>query len=69
VSIFLGGGTPSLFSPVAIGRFLEHARSVSFIEAVEVTLEATGTIGAAGSANTRGGHHARLTAQSLTPAN
>ena len=46
VSIFLGGGTPSLFSPAAIGRFLEHARQrLGFIEAVEVTLEANpGTI-------------------------
>ena len=46
VSIFLGGGTPSLFSPAAIGRFLEHARQqLGFIDAVEVTLEANpGTI-------------------------
>ena len=46
VSIFLGGGTPSLFSPVAIDRFLEHARRrLGFIDAVEVTLEANpGTI-------------------------
>src|SRR5688572_33338991 len=26
VSVFLGGGTPSLFSPAAIDRFLAHAR-------------------------------------------
>ena len=26
VSVFLGGGTPSLFSPAAIGRLLDHAR-------------------------------------------
>jgi oxygen-independent coproporphyrinogen-3 oxidase len=46
VSIFLGGGTPSLFSPAAIGRFLEHARQrLGFVDAVEVTLEANpGTI-------------------------
>lgn len=46
VSVFLGGGTPSLFSPEAIGRFLEHARSaLRFAADVEVTLEANpGTI-------------------------
>jgi len=46
VSIFLGGGTPSLFSPAAIGRVLEaaHAR-LSVAPAAEVTLEANpGTI-------------------------
>ncbi len=46
VSIFLGGGTPSLFSPEAIGRFLEQARALlHFASDVEVTLEANpGTI-------------------------
>lgn len=46
VSVFLGGGTPSLFSPAAIGRFLDHARArLGFIENVEITLEANpGTI-------------------------
>jgi len=46
VSVFLGGGTPSLFSPPAIGRFLEHARQrLGFIDDAEVTLEANpGTI-------------------------
>jgi oxygen-independent coproporphyrinogen-3 oxidase len=46
VSIFLGGGTPSLFSPAAIGRFLEHARdTLGFADDIEVTLEANpGTI-------------------------
>ncbi len=45
-SIFLGGGTPSLFSPEAIGQLLDHARKTAgFVEAVEVTLEANpGTI-------------------------
>ena len=45
-SIFLGGGTPSLFSPAAIGRLLEHARrQLGFAPAIEVTLEANpGTI-------------------------
>ena len=45
-SIFMGGGTPSLFSPAAIGRLLEHVRAkVGFAEGIEVTLEANpGTI-------------------------
>jgi len=45
-SIFLGGGTPSLFSPAAIGRLLEHARSqLGFAQGIEITLEANpGTI-------------------------
>ena len=45
-SIFLGGGTPSLFSPAAIGRLLDHARmQLGFAEAIEITLEANpGTI-------------------------
>jgi putative oxygen-independent coproporphyrinogen III oxidase len=46
VSVFLGGGTPSLFSPAAIGRLLDHARDrLGFIDGAEVTLEANpGTI-------------------------
>ncbi len=46
LSIFLGGGTPSLFSPAAIARLLGHARvTLGFDPAVEVTLEANpGTI-------------------------
>ena len=45
-SIFLGGGTPSLFSPAAIGRVLEHARTrLGFEPAIEITMEANpGTI-------------------------
>ncbi|HEX6398778.1 MAG TPA: radical SAM family heme chaperone HemW [Steroidobacteraceae bacterium] len=45
-SIFLGGGTPSLFSPAAIGRLLEHARArLGFVDSIEITLEANpGTI-------------------------
>ena len=45
-SIFLGGGTPSLFSPAAIGRVLDHARNrVGFAGDIEITLEANpGTI-------------------------
>jgi oxygen-independent coproporphyrinogen-3 oxidase len=46
VSVFLGGGTPSLFSPAAIARLLEHVRDqLGFAESAEVTLEANpGTI-------------------------
>jgi putative oxygen-independent coproporphyrinogen III oxidase len=46
VSVFLGGGTPSLFPPEAIGRLLASARRVlRFAADVEVTLEANpGTI-------------------------
>jgi putative oxygen-independent coproporphyrinogen III oxidase len=45
-SIFLGGGTPSLFSPKAIAELLEHARKqIGFEPSIEVTLEANpGTI-------------------------
>jgi putative oxygen-independent coproporphyrinogen III oxidase len=46
ISIFLGGGTPSLFAPAAIGRVLEAARKHLTVAAdVEVTMEANpGTI-------------------------
>jgi oxygen-independent coproporphyrinogen-3 oxidase len=47
VSIFLGGGTPSLFSPAAIGRLIEHVGSSAgfAVPGIEVTLEANpGTI-------------------------
>jgi oxygen-independent coproporphyrinogen-3 oxidase len=41
VSIFMGGGTPSLFSDRAIGRFLDEvARRLRFAEDIEITLEA-----------------------------
>jgi oxygen-independent coproporphyrinogen-3 oxidase len=45
-SIFLGGGTPSLFAPAAIGRVIEHARMrLGFAGEIEITLEANpGTI-------------------------
>jgi putative oxygen-independent coproporphyrinogen III oxidase len=45
-SIFLGGGTPSLFSPAAIGSLLGHARArLGFQAGIEITLEANpGTI-------------------------
>ncbi|HKU14566.1 MAG TPA: radical SAM family heme chaperone HemW [Steroidobacteraceae bacterium] len=46
VAVFFGGGTPSLFAPDQIGRFLEAARSlVPFAPDAEITLEANpGTI-------------------------
>ncbi len=46
ISVFLGGGTPSLFSPAAIERALSAARVIfGFAEDVEITLEANpGTI-------------------------
>ncbi|HWG75886.1 MAG TPA: radical SAM family heme chaperone HemW [Steroidobacteraceae bacterium] len=46
LSIFLGGGTPSLFSPSAMARLLEGcARMLRLADALEVTLEANpGTI-------------------------
>jgi putative oxygen-independent coproporphyrinogen III oxidase len=46
VSVFFGGGTPSLFAPEQVGRFLEAARAqVTFAQDAEVTLEANpGTI-------------------------
>jgi putative oxygen-independent coproporphyrinogen III oxidase len=46
VSVFLGGGTPSLFSPAAIERVLVAARDAfGFDDGVEITLEANpGTI-------------------------
>jgi putative oxygen-independent coproporphyrinogen III oxidase len=45
-SIFLGGGTPSLFSPAAISRLLEYTSAqLGFAPGIEVTLEANpGTI-------------------------
>lgn len=45
-SVFMGGGTPSLFAPDAIGRWLEAARArLSFAPDCEITLEANpGTI-------------------------
>jgi putative oxygen-independent coproporphyrinogen III oxidase len=46
ISVFMGGGTPSLFSADAIGRVLDEARMLfGFAPDVEITLEANpGTI-------------------------
>ena len=46
VSVFFGGGTPSLFPPEAIARVLEHTRGLlGLAPDAEITLEANpGTI-------------------------
>jgi oxygen-independent coproporphyrinogen-3 oxidase len=46
VSIFLGGGTPSLFTPGEIGRLLDEIRNrFSLAENIEITMEANpGTV-------------------------
>jgi oxygen-independent coproporphyrinogen-3 oxidase len=46
VSVFFGGGTPSLFAPEQVGRFLQAARTqIPFAADAEITLEANpGTI-------------------------
>ncbi len=70
-SIFLGGGTPSLFSPSAIGRLLENARAqLGFADGIEVTLEANpGTIERGKFAEYRGAGVTRVSlgAQSFDP--
>ena len=41
ISVFMGGGTPSLFSPDAIRKILDRARErFGFVDDIEVTLEA-----------------------------
>ncbi len=47
-SIFIGGGTPSLFSSTALGRILDHlARRLRFAPDIEITIEANpGTVDA-----------------------
>jgi oxygen-independent coproporphyrinogen-3 oxidase len=71
VSVFLGGGTPSLFSPQQIGAVLAHARGVlRFAADVEVTLEANpGTIerGAFSDYRAAGVNRVSLGAQSFDP--
>jgi putative oxygen-independent coproporphyrinogen III oxidase len=46
VSVFLGGGTPSLFTPAEIGRVLdETANLFSLVDDIEITMEANpGTV-------------------------
>jgi oxygen-independent coproporphyrinogen-3 oxidase len=71
-SIFLGGGTPSLFSPVALSRLLAGVRARLELAAdVEVTLEANpGTIERGRFADYRAGGITRVSlgAQSFDPA-
>ena len=41
VSIFMGGGTPSLFSAAAIGELIDHLRQhLQFATDIEITIEA-----------------------------
>jgi putative oxygen-independent coproporphyrinogen III oxidase len=71
VSVFLGGGTPSLFSPEALGRILEAARRHLRLAAdCEVTLEANpGTVerGAFAEYRAAGVTRVSLGAQSFDP--
>lgn len=63
-SIFFGGGTPSLFSPGAIGEILEAAEQfVGFDDDIEITLEANP--GAVDSDNFKGYRRAGLNRLSL----
>jgi oxygen-independent coproporphyrinogen-3 oxidase len=72
VSVFMGGGTPSLFQPSAIARVLDGARSLyGFAPGAEVTLEANpGTIERHRFADYRaaGVNRVSLGAQSFAPA-
>jgi putative oxygen-independent coproporphyrinogen III oxidase len=72
VSVFLGGGTPSLFSPAAIGRVLAAARETfDFVPDIEITLEANpGTIerGRFKEYRAAGVNRVSLGAQSFDPA-
>jgi oxygen-independent coproporphyrinogen-3 oxidase len=71
ISVFLGGGTPSLFSPEQIGAVLGHARrALRFAADAEVTLEANpGTIERGSFAGYRdaGVNRVSLGAQSFEP--
>lgn len=71
-SIFMGGGTPSLFSAAAIARILEHAeRRLGFAPGIEITLEANpGTVDEAHFRGYRAAGVNRLSigVQSLDPA-
>ena len=70
-SVFLGGGTPSLFSPAQIGAVLAHARrTLRFAADAEITLEANpGTIERGDFAGYRdaGVNRVSLGAQSFDP--
>lgn len=70
VSVFMGGGTPSLFPPAAIARVLDVARKhFAFAEDAEVTMEANpGTIerGRFGEYRAAGVNRVSLGAQSFS---
>jgi putative oxygen-independent coproporphyrinogen III oxidase len=70
VSVFMGGGTPSLFPPAAIARALDVARKhLAFAEDAEVTMEANpGTIerGRFGEYSAAGVNRVSLGAQSFS---
>ncbi|MGH7830200.1 MAG: radical SAM family heme chaperone HemW, partial [Candidatus Binatia bacterium] len=70
-SIFFGGGTPSTFGPVAIGKILEKAASLfPFEKDGEITLEANpGTVDSANFSGYRSGGINRISigAQSFQP--
>jgi oxygen-independent coproporphyrinogen-3 oxidase len=71
-SVYLGGGTPSLFSPAAVGRILEAAAAVfGLVPGAEVTIEANpGTVDRRRLAGYRaaGVNRLSLGAQSFDPA-
>ncbi len=71
-SVFLGGGTPSLFSPASIGRILDAARAAPGLDGeIEVTLEANpGAVerGRFGEYRAAGVNRVSLGAQSFDPA-
>ena len=71
VSIFLGGGTPSLFSPAEIGRLLDAVRGhFELADDVEITMEANpGTVECGDPAGYRAAGVNRLSigAQSFAP--
>lgn len=71
VSVFLGGGTPSLFSPAEIGRILEAvAERFRVADDAEITMEANpGTIecGDPGGYRTAGVNRISIGAQSFDP--
>jgi oxygen-independent coproporphyrinogen-3 oxidase len=71
-SVYLGGGTPSLFSPAAVGRILEAAAAVfGLVPGAEVTIEANpGTVDRWRLAGYRavGVNRLSLGAQSFNPA-
>jgi len=72
VSVFLGGGTPSLFEPNALGRLFEKVRaSITIAPGAEITLEANpGTIERGRFADYRAAGITRVSlgAQSFAPA-